>query len=129
MIVSLNDLVRHLNLPEDQDTELLTQKLEAAHTAVENATGLVFADEFTAYAPAVYEDIPQDPDPGNDGGYTTELVTPEVISDAPAPLKEAVLQYAAYLYEFRELASTGERITPLPLGTFDLIAPYKQWSF
>ena len=42
---------------------------------------------------------------------------------AAAPLKEAVRQLAAHLYENRE----GQA---LPLGVFDLVGPYRtEWTF
>ena len=53
----------------------------------------------------------------------------ELDQDAPAPLKEAVRRLAAELYENRELSVVGERAAELPYGIFDLVGPYREWSF
>jgi Phage gp6-like head-tail connector protein len=126
MIVSLETLKAHLNLTNDYDDVLLNSKLPTAQAAIGNFIGVDLTTDYTQYVPAVYAAIPV--------GQTTleplpELISPAVESDAPAPLKEAVLQYAAYLFEYREPFITGERATPLPLGIFDLIGRYKVWNF
>lgn len=117
MIVSLDALKAHLNITMAHDDALLGQKLEAAHVAVENFTGLTFAKEYIAYVPEV---LAAD-------GYT--VATPAIQSNAPAPIKEAVLQFAAHLYEYREPVTIDGKAPAQPLGVFDLIGPYKTWSF
>ena len=47
----------------------------------------------------------------------------------PAPVITAVLQLTAHLYENRELIISGERAYALPYGIFDLIGPYRDWTF
>ncbi|WP_421695475.1 head-tail connector protein [Aestuariivirga sp.] len=118
MIVSLDALRAHLNITGEHDDKLLERKLEAAHVAVENFTGLNFSIAFTPWLP---EEIDLE---------TDEVTTPEVESNAPAPLKEGVLQFAAHLFTYRE-GQHFEENTPsaAPLGVFDLLAPYRAWSF
>lgn len=47
----------------------------------------------------------------------------------PEPLKEAVRQLAAHLYENREATLVGITAQELPFGVYDLIAPYRKWAF
>lgn len=47
----------------------------------------------------------------------------------PAPLLEAVRQLAAHLYENREATLIGITVRELPFGLFDLLTPYRAWSF
>ena len=48
----------------------------------------------------------------------------------PAPLQQATLMLAAHLYENRETSVYGTgTISTVPLGFFDLIAPYRAWVF
>lgn len=47
----------------------------------------------------------------------------------PAPLKEAVRQYAAHLYENREPVLIGVNAQSLPMNVFDLVGPYRTWVF
>jgi uncharacterized phage protein (predicted DNA packaging) len=49
----------------------------------------------------------------------------------PNPLKEAVRQYAAHLYESREpiVIGSGMNAVAMPLGVFDLVGPYRAWVF
>lgn len=50
-------------------------------------------------------------------------------TDAEAPIKEAILQLAAHLYENREAALVGMSASELPFGFHDLLTPYRKWSF
>lgn len=51
------------------------------------------------------------------------------ISPLPESLRQAVLQVAAHLYTNREAVLVGVSAQDLPLGVWDLIAPYrKYWS-
>lgn len=120
MIVSLDALKAHLNITMDRDDALLSQKLEAAQVAVGNFIGKELADEYTSYTPAVM---------GTDDAGDEIVTTPAIESDAPAPIKEAVLQFAAHLYEYREPMQLDDKAPAPPLGVFDLIGPYKTWSF
>lgn len=47
----------------------------------------------------------------------------------PEPLKEAVRQLVAHLYENREATLVGISITDVSPGLFDLMAPYREWCF
>ena len=50
----------------------------------------------------------------------------------PAPVREAVLMLAAWLYEQREAAlpgTTGVGVVTVPFGFDELIAPYRAWEF
>ena len=99
MIVSLDALKAHLNISENHDDAVLDQKLAAAHAAVARFTGLDLDEE-----------------------YTEEI--------APADLVEGVLQYAAHLFAYREGQQFEQNAkAAAPLGVFDLLAPYKTWSF
>lgn len=45
------------------------------------------------------------------------------------PLKEAIRQLAAHLYENREASLVGVTAQTLPFGLLDLLAPYRAWAF
>lgn len=50
----------------------------------------------------------------------------------PDPLREAVLQLTAHLYEHREatfVAGSGLAMTDVSPGLFDLVAPYRSYVF
>lgn len=47
----------------------------------------------------------------------------------PDPLKEAVRQMVGHLYENREASIVAVSAELLPLGLYDLMAPYRTWSF
>ena len=128
MITSLDHLKAHLNIIEGNDDALLSAKLEASQVAVGNFLGIDLATAYTQFAATVYNPTP-DPRYDEHGVDLTTILTAEVISDAPAPIKEAVLQLAAHLFEFRELVLTSDRATPLPYGIFDLVGSYKVWHF
>lgn len=49
--------------------------------------------------------------------------------DVPAPVKEAVRQLAAHLYENREATLIGVTAQSLPFGLLDLLMPYRAWVF
>ncbi|WOI55129.1 head-tail connector protein [Palleronia sp. LCG004] len=48
-------------------------------------------------------------------------------SKVPGPLKEAILQLAAWWYENREAVS--DKAHDLPFGTREIITEYREWSF
>jgi Phage gp6-like head-tail connector protein len=122
MIVSLQTLKAHLNLTTDFDDVLLADKLATATVVIGNATGMDLATAYTPYIPATYS-VP------TDLSIEPVLLTAAVESNAPAPIREAVQQYCAYLFEYREPVATGERVTALPYSLFDLIEPYRKWAF
>jgi hypothetical protein len=98
-VITVGDLRQHLNLPDDQDADLLADKIVTAQACVEGYVGAALDDA---------EAFPDGP---------------------PAPLKEAVRQFAAHLYENREPVLIGVNAQSLPLGLFDLIGPYRAWAF
>jgi Phage gp6-like head-tail connector protein len=118
MIISLETLKAHLNLTTDFDDVLLADKLQTATAVIGNAIGLDLAIAYTSYIPAIYSTDP-----------TPVLITAAVESNAPAPIKEAVQQYVAYLFEYREPVAGEQRVTALPYTLFDLIQPYRKWNF
>ncbi|MDN2580241.1 hypothetical protein [Aquibium sp. ELW1220] len=50
-------------------------------------------------------------------------------SDVPEPLREAVLQLAAQLYQHRAAALVGESAASIPFGVGDMLGEYREWSF
>lgn len=48
---------------------------------------------------------------------------------APAPIREAVLQLTAHLYQNREASLVGVTAMALPFGFLDLLAPYRAFCF
>lgn len=49
--------------------------------------------------------------------------------DTPAPVREAVLQLTAHLYENREASLIGITAQALPFGFLDLLANYRAFAF
>jgi hypothetical protein len=49
--------------------------------------------------------------------------------DTPAPVREAVLQLTAHLYENREASLVGITAQHLPFGFLDLLANYRAFAF
>lgn len=97
--IELADLKAHLNITFDHDDALLTAKLGAAQAAIE------------AYVGVALDDAETFPD------------------GTPEPLKEAVRQFAAHLYENREPVVVGVNAQTMPLNVFDLVGPYRAWAF
>ena len=125
MIHALETLKAHLNITTDIDDGLLLAKLGSAQAAIANYLGVDLATVYTSYVPATYVTVPAtETEPEH-----TEIETSAVESNAPDVIKEAILQYGAYLFEYREPVVSGERAQPLPLGIFDLIGRYKVWNF
>lgn len=51
-------------------------------------------------------------------------------ADVPTPLKTAILQHVASLYQTREAAYVGPaNIEAVPQGYLDIIAPFQAWRF
>lgn len=51
------------------------------------------------------------------------------LSPFPDPLKEAIRQLVAHLYNNREASLIGINIVDNCPGLFDLLAPYRTWNF
>src|SRR5258708_1946866 len=99
MMISTDDLRRHLNITTTDDDVLLGDKIAAASEWV-----------------SLYTAIPQcDPD--------------DAACTIPEPVKEAVRQLAAHLYENREATLIGVTSQSLPFGLLDLLMPYRAWVF
>lgn len=103
-MISTDDLRRHLNITGTQDNLLLDDKIAAASAWV-----------------SLYTAIPDPCDPTGD-----DDAEPCVIPD---PVKEAVRQLAAHLYENREATLVGVTSQSLPFGLLDLLMPYRAWVF
>lgn len=102
------------------DTDRVEQTLDAA-------------DYFTSPAGVIYPAIGKSfPSTANVAGALTVTYTAgygETADDVPEPLREAVRQYAAHLYENREAVLVGVNAQELPMGVFMLVLPYKRWAF
>jgi uncharacterized phage protein (predicted DNA packaging) len=61
-------------------------------------------------------------------GYTGTDIDADP-ADVDEPIKEAVRQLAAHLYENREASLVGVSAEQLPFGFLDLLAPYRAWAF
>lgn len=98
-ILSVIDLKEHLNIAEGTDDGLIASKIDAAEAWIAQFIGVALDDA---------EAFP-------DG--------------TPEPIKEAIRQLVAHLYENREATLVGLSITDVSPGLFDLMAPYRVWSF
>jgi hypothetical protein len=100
MMISTDDLRRHLNITGTDDDVLLADKILAASEWV-----------------SLYTAIPNGCDPD------------DATCSIPEPVKEAVRQLAAHLYENREASLIGVTSQSLPFGLLDLLMPYRAWVF
>lgn len=53
----------------------------------------------------------------------------ESLQPAPEPLKEATMQLVAHWYENREASIVAVTAELMPLGLYDLMAPYREYVF
>ena len=60
------------------------------------------------------------------GAYTASDIDTD---STPAPVREAVLQLTAHLYENREASLVGVTASALPFGFLDLLAHYRAFAF
>ncbi|MEX0404053.1 head-tail connector protein [Aquibium sp. LZ166] len=98
-IVSVEDAKAHMNITTDADDDLIAGKIGAAEAWIGKFIGFALDDA---------ETFP-------DG--------------TPEPLKEAVRQLTAHLYENREATVVGISMSDVSPGLFDLMSPYREWSF
>ncbi|WP_126978529.1 head-tail connector protein [Frigidibacter oleivorans] len=98
-ILNVDDLKAHMNIVGSDDDALIESKIAAAEAWVGAFIGTALDDA------EAYPDGP------------------------PDPLKEAVRQLVAHLYENREATLVGVGITTVSPGLFDLMAPYRTWVF
>lgn len=97
----VNDAAKHMNLDlySTEDSALIWGKIEAAEAWVAQYIGKALDD-------------------------------PEAFPDGtPAPVREAVLQLVAHLYENREATLVGVTASLVSPGLFELLAPYREWVF
>jgi hypothetical protein len=99
MAISLADLKAQCNVTGATEDAILTRKLAAATAFIERQLGYTLDDE---------EQLP-------DG--------------APADLEEAILMFAAHLYENRESTLVGVSAMVLPMGVGDIVANYRRYTF
>lgn len=100
-IVTVEDAKAHMNVTIDDDDALIGDKIAAAEAWIAKFIGSALDDD-------------------------------EAFHDGtPEPLKEAVRQLVAHLYENREATLVGNTltITDVSPGLFDLIAPYREYAF
>lgn len=100
-IVTVEDMKAHMNVTISEDDTLIGDKIDAAEAWIAKFIGHALDDA---------EAFP-------DG--------------TPEPLKEAVRQLVAHLYENREATLVGNTltITDVSPGLFDLMAPYREYVF
>jgi len=98
-LLSLDDAKAHLNVFIADDDALITAKIVAAEAWVAQYIGVALDDATTF------------PD------------------GTPEPIFEAVRQLVAHLYNNREAALIGTNIVENCPGMFDLLAPYRAWTF
>ena len=101
-IVTLAQLESQLGLEGVPGHELLLQqKLDAAQGHVERLLGFKIEDQF--------------------GGVDQEPI--------PEPLREAVLQLAAWWFESREAGIVGQSVANPPHSLPEIIAEHRDWTF
>lgn len=98
-IISIEDAKAHMNVTADDDDTLIAAKIEAAEGWIAKFIGTALNDA-TSFP---------------DG--------------TPEPLKEAVRQLVAHLYENREATLAGITMSDVSPGLFDLMAPYREYVF
>ena len=98
-VVTVEDVKAHANITIDDDDDLIADKIAAAEAWIAQFIGSALDDA---------ETFP-------DG--------------TPEPLKEAVRQLVAHLYEHREATLVGISMTDVSPGLFDLMAPYREYVF
>ncbi|TCT12665.1 putative phiE125 gp8 family phage protein [Tepidamorphus gemmatus] len=117
--ITVHDLKAHLNITHSGDDDLLAGKIAAASAWIDRFLEVPLADYPVAEPP---EMTPEEAE-----AFDFEAFDP--YAGVPAPIKEAVRQLAAHLYENREASLVGITAEAVPFGLFDLIGPYRAWSF
>lgn len=98
-ILTVEDVRQHLNVTLTDDDALIASKIAAAEAWVATFIGSAL-DDATAFP-----------------------------NGTPEPVKEAVRQLVASLYENREANAVGVNVGSLDPGFFDLLAPYRTYVF
>lgn len=99
MALSLADLKAQTNVTNTSDDGLLTRKLAAATAFIERQLGYALDDT---------DELPDGP---------------------PADLEEAILMFAAHLYENRESTIVAVSAAVMPMGVAEIVANYRRYSF
>ncbi len=105
-VIDLDQLKAQLRVDDDDNDDVLEQKIAAAQGHLESELG--FKMDATTY-----------PDAG-------DVVYPDTV---PPALREAVLQLAAHWYEHREGVLVGENAQVPPIGIDDVVRNYRNWSW
>ncbi|WP_440408702.1 head-tail connector protein [Neorhizobium petrolearium] len=98
-IITVADAKAHMNVSIADDDALIGAKIDAAEAWIAKFIGAPL-DDVTAFP---------------DG--------------TPEPLKEAVRQLVAHWYENREASIVSVTAELMPLGLYDLMQPYREWTF
>ena len=99
MALDIQDLKEQCNITSSSENWLLERKLAAATAFIERQLGYALDDA---------DELPNGP---------------------PADLEEAILMYAAHLYENREATLVGVAATALPMGVEEIVANYRRYTF
>lgn len=103
-IVTLAELKDQLAFTDDMgtaDDTLLEAKIDAAQAHIDRLLGFKVEETFGG--------VDQDP--------------------VPEPLREAVMQLAAWWYENRESAITGTIVATAPYSVSEIVAEYREFTF
>lgn len=98
-IITVADAKAHMNITTSADDALIADKLATAEAWI------------SLYIGRLLDDAEAFPD------------------GTPEPLKEAVRQLVAHLYENREATLVGLNMVDVSPGLFALMAPYRDWAF
>lgn len=97
--ISVADVKAHANITLADDDALIAAKIDAAEAWIAKFIG-------------------------------AELDDDEAFPDGtPEPIKEAIRQLTAHLYENREATLVGVSMTDVSPGLFDLLAPFRRYVF
>lgn len=105
MIATLEDVKEQLNVTTDVDDTLLNRKIAAAQSHVESLLGFRIEERYP----------PTDDSPP--------------VSTVPPALVECVCQLASHWYENREAVLVGVNGQELPLGMWDIVNAFRDYSF
>lgn len=105
MIVTLEQVKEQLNVTTEIDDTILNRKIAAAQSHVERLLGFKIEERYP----------PADGDP--------------LVSTVPPALVECVCQLASHWYENREAVLVGVNGQELPIGMWDIVNAFRDYSF
>lgn len=118
MILQNSVLLSHLNLDGDEVNRLaLDRAFATAVAAVQDYTGIESIDDALCDWDEETETCPGVSCAGG------------VCSLIPAPVIRAILELTAHYYEHRDPIITGDKPYSLPINVFELVGPYRDWTF